>query len=288
MSEEQNIEDQSTDNDQLPSQPVSKSEIENQKSEIENMEVHKHPHHITHKKKWTEYLLEFFMLFLAVFLGFLAENLREHSVEHQREQEFMQSFVRDLERDTAILNASFPLKEERVQAIDSIFDFFEKNNRAVEVPGAVHNNMRRALWDRHIRRNTGTIDQLKNSGSLRLIRKRNVVDSIAAYDMQWARLEYWREAYTDNQRHGSEMVEKMLNAIELLPIYKKDRSGSTTNLFNDAPSAKLNTAYLNEYLNFLFHQKFNTIQDERNYKNVEQSTEKLIALIQKEYHLKNE
>src|SRR5947199_611234 len=46
-----------------------------------NMEVHKHPHHVTHKKKWGEYLLEFFMLFLAVFLGFLAENLRESQVE---------------------------------------------------------------------------------------------------------------------------------------------------------------------------------------------------------------
>jgi hypothetical protein len=42
------------------------------------MEVHKHPHHVAHKKKWSEYLLEFFMLFLAVFLGFIAENVREH------------------------------------------------------------------------------------------------------------------------------------------------------------------------------------------------------------------
>ncbi len=34
--------------------------------QTETMEVHKHPHHVTHKKKWGEYLLEFFMLFLAV------------------------------------------------------------------------------------------------------------------------------------------------------------------------------------------------------------------------------
>ena len=42
--------------------------------ETENMEVHKHPHHVTHKKKWGEYILEFLMLFLAVFLGFIAEK----------------------------------------------------------------------------------------------------------------------------------------------------------------------------------------------------------------------
>jgi len=40
------------------------------------MEVHKHPHHVMHKKKWGEYLLEFLMLFLAVFLGFVAKSLR--------------------------------------------------------------------------------------------------------------------------------------------------------------------------------------------------------------------
>ncbi len=136
------------------------------------MEVHSHTHLAsgethTERKKWTHYFWEFLMLFLAVFCGFLAENFREHRVEHQREHDFMQSFVLDLERDTAILNASFLLKEGRVQAIDSIFDFFEKNKSATEVTGTVQNNMRRALWDRHLRRNTGTIDQLKNSGSLR-------------------------------------------------------------------------------------------------------------------------
>ena len=47
------------------------------------MEVHKHPHHITHKKKWGEYLLEFLMLFLAVFLGFVAENIREEKRKAQ-------------------------------------------------------------------------------------------------------------------------------------------------------------------------------------------------------------
>ena len=248
------------------------------------MEVHAHTH--TPRKKWTHYFWEFLMLFLAVFCGFLAEYKLEHMIENQREHKFMQSFVGDLERDTAFLNASFSLKEQRVLAIDSIFNFFEKNTNAAEVPANVHNHIRRALWDRHLRRNSGTIDQLKNSGGLRLIRKKNVVDSIADYDIQWARLEYWREAYTANQRHGSEMVDKMLDATILLPIYKSDKSGSTTDLFKDAPSVKLNTVYLNEYLNFLFRQKFNTIQDERGYRNVEQSAQRLITLIKKEYHLK--
>src|SRR5437868_8064709 len=73
--------------------------------ETENMEVHKHPHHVTHKKKWKEYLLEFFMLFLAVFLGFVAENIRETSVEHEREKEYAGSLYDEFYADSiAIAN----------------------------------------------------------------------------------------------------------------------------------------------------------------------------------------
>ena len=34
----------------------------NDKSQTEYMEVYKHPHHVTHKKKWGEYLPKFFKL----------------------------------------------------------------------------------------------------------------------------------------------------------------------------------------------------------------------------------
>src|SRR6201989_2741559 len=79
--------------------PAINTETISPKQEIENMEVHKHPHHVTHKKKWGEYLLEFFMLFLAIFLGFLAENLREQIVEHHREKVYIHSLVEDLKSD---------------------------------------------------------------------------------------------------------------------------------------------------------------------------------------------
>src|SRR5438309_5974112 len=91
------------------------------------MEVHKHPHHVTHKKKWTEYLLEFFMLFLAVFLGFIAENIREQVVDHEKEKQYMESLVTDLSSDTAIINKAIPLKEARIRSIDTVFMFFNSS-----------------------------------------------------------------------------------------------------------------------------------------------------------------
>jgi hypothetical protein len=72
------------------------------------MEVH-HPHHPTHKKKWSEYFLEFFMLFLAVTLGFFAENVREGISNSEKEKAMIVSLKDDLTKDTIQLN--YLLKE---------------------------------------------------------------------------------------------------------------------------------------------------------------------------------
>ena len=67
------------------------------------MEVH-HPHHPTHKKKWSEYIIEFVMLFTAVTLGFFAENIREGIAEKHKKQELLAAVVRDFKTDKEELN----------------------------------------------------------------------------------------------------------------------------------------------------------------------------------------
>lgn len=66
------------------------------------MEVH-HPHHPTHKKKWTEYITEFIMLFAAVTLGFFAENVREHQVVQHKTNQNLQSVILDLRKDSILI-----------------------------------------------------------------------------------------------------------------------------------------------------------------------------------------
>jgi hypothetical protein len=149
--------------------------------ETENMEVHKHPHHVTHKKKWGEYLVEFLMLFLAVFLGFLAENLRERIVEHKIEKEYIQSLIEDLKSDTLQSNEILIFLDSRIAGVDSVIT-------ALSSPGIIENsNNAYRLWSRNIGfpdfiSNDRTIQQLKNSGGLRLIRNKAVSDRIMKYD----------------------------------------------------------------------------------------------------------
>src|SRR5689334_20169537 len=111
--EEENIEQPQATDDRPPeeipvpgpeqiSEPLNDLNVTNDSNDT--MEVHKHPHHITHKKKWGEFLLEFLMIFFAVFCGFLAENLREHLVEKERGMQYIESFYEDLKTDTASIS----------------------------------------------------------------------------------------------------------------------------------------------------------------------------------------
>ena len=148
------------------------------------MEVHAHSH--TPRKKWTHYFWEFLMLFLAVFCGFLAEYQLEHKIEKDREEQFMQTMAEDLKSDSAQLNRLVKIRKSRIRELDTLFhiiakDEYLKNGRKVyelyELP----------YWD--ILRffpSDRTMQQLKNGGNLRLIRKKNVSNALIKYDV-WVR-----------------------------------------------------------------------------------------------------
>jgi len=150
------------------------------------MEVHHHSQH--GKKKWTEYFWEFFMLFLAVTLGFFVENQREHYIEHQRESQFMRSYCNDLRKDINLLDSLVRKREERKIQIDSL-NFILRSPDPDLYGGQFY------YYARYLPRpyvyipNDATIQQLKSSGNLRLIRKQQVVDTILAYDQQFRFIE---------------------------------------------------------------------------------------------------
>ncbi len=151
------------------------------------MEVHHHAH--TARKKWTHYFWEFLMLFLAVFCGFLAEMKLEHTIEHQREKQFMQSMVEDLQTDTADLPKAIRKAERIVLYSDSSLQFLLTYQIADSIPMRLANYIGysgiRLDWINTDR----TSSQLKNAGAMRLIRKKDVSDSILRY---WKQIEETR------------------------------------------------------------------------------------------------
>ena len=83
------------------------------------MEVH-HPHHLTHKKKWSEYILEFFMLFTAVTLGFFAENLREGIAEKHKKEELLIAVAEDFKKDYNQIEFHKAFDQNKIKISDSL------------------------------------------------------------------------------------------------------------------------------------------------------------------------
>ena len=145
------------------------------------MEVHAHTH--TQRKKWTHYFWEFIMLFLAVFCGFLAEYQLEHKIEKDREKQFMRSMVEDLKTDTAMLISNIKQRQNRIMMIDSLVKLLGSPS-VNERGNDIYYFGRSISPPTNIFPNDGTIQQLKSSGNLRLIRNNTISNSIMSYDQK--------------------------------------------------------------------------------------------------------
>jgi hypothetical protein len=265
----------------IQSEEAPQPEISNIKPENEIMEVHHHGH-VHEKKKWKEYLFQFFMLFLAVFCGFLAEYQLEHIIENKREKQFMVSLVKDLERDTSQLESIIKARIRWIRDIDSAISFTtaqKSDHIPLEKVQSIYSGGLRSFYQ-----NSGTLDQLKNAGGFRLIRKRNIVDSIGAYDRLIKRMVLRDEFETDGAVRLGEQIEKMLDGRMLAKIY------ADTTFHKKPPPAKttripINNAYMNEYLLKLINRGGGIRGNMFLQLTMKSKATNLITLIKKEYHL---
>ncbi|GAC1598353.1 MAG: hypothetical protein NVS3B19_20510 [Ginsengibacter sp.] len=161
--------------------PVINLDITKPIPQTEIMEVHKHPHHVTHKKKWGEYLLEFFMLFLAVFLGFVAENIREHYVEKQQVKVLATALLTDLQKDTAQINFLEKNRLDREMRLDSFFVLLHTPNKEIN-KNIFYRLLRRIYGIYSFSQSRATIDQLKNAGYLRYFSDNKLLHYLSDYE----------------------------------------------------------------------------------------------------------
>lgn len=143
------------------------------------MEVHHHSH--TARKKWTHYFWEFLMLFLAVFCGFLAENQREHYVEAHRAKDYAKSFYADLKSDSAEIRKGIRYVRFFISALDSISSIAGSNSEKTSVPGKFYYYIRHATHTYPIDWNRSTLNQVIQSGNLRYLKNKELVNKINQY-----------------------------------------------------------------------------------------------------------
>ncbi len=178
------------------------------------MEVHHHSHtpdsYRDKRKKWTHYLWEFVMLFLAVFCGFLAEYQLEHVIDHQREKKYILSLLEDLKTDTSTILSYLRTQQTRVSRMDSLIHLLVTGD--YKKMGSKTYFIARQVSAGRIIFADGTMQQLKNAGGLRLIKKQVVIDSIMAYDIAVRRQTYQEDIAVGMVVRFREIAEDVFHA----------------------------------------------------------------------------
>ena len=248
------------------------------------MEVHHHSH--TSRKKWSHYFWEFFMLFFAVFCGMLAEYKLEHIIEHQREKKYIRSLIKDVELDIASLQRSFEFKNLQISYFDSLKSLLKAGYK---------NHLNDVyFYARHITRYGGiggfeyhdrTIQQLKNSGNLRLIRNQDAADSITVYDNERIkRLLIQQEGETELRRYISHnLIGKIFDPFAWHDM--TDSSGKISRSVNNPSLFTNDPALLNEFGFKVVTLRGNLAATNRVIATTIISAKNLIELLKKEYQL---
>ncbi len=177
------------------------------------MEVHHHPDLHHKKKKFKEYFLEFLMIFLAVTMGFFAESIREKISDNAKEKkEYIISMIEDAETDTANLQKNIALNTARSKRLDTLATFCLNYDISGNDDENIHRLYKYGL--KHpdfVTPTERTIQQLKNAGGMRLIRKKTAVDSIVLYDDMTKKLSDQQAYYELYQNKTIEIGAQIIN-----------------------------------------------------------------------------
>lgn len=254
------------------------------------MEVHKHPHHVMHPKKWSEYLLEFAMLFLAVFLGFVAENFREHLIEKKHEHQYITSLYDDLKVDTAAVNTAIHQKKWVLSNLDSL-------QQLLALPGLPEQNEELYYLERFLTKNEifntqdVTFQQLKSSGSFRYISNLALYKKLSNYYSLYNHYQTLIESQFENINSLTGMESSLFNGKDLNSL----NSNSPTSFYKlfKRPQTTLHPVTMDyKSLNFLTVKVGNALLFQQTclvfLDRIKESAAALIAAIEKEYQLEKE
>jgi ribosomal protein L17 len=246
------------------------------------MEVHHHPH--IEKKSFKEYILEGIMIFVAVTMGFFAENIREYLVEQKQEKEYMKSMSEDIVKDTAMLTVTHQRALKVYSYIDTILTILKNdqlNEKDILTLYRVNlnclNNFAPSFTDR-------TTAELKNSGGIRVIRKKIMTDGIVDY---WNQLETIKSINETIEEYKFKTRELSYSIFNARYYAANSNGGYVTDLHPKLMTTDFHL--LTEYANRLSHiQALIKVVYTPRIQTMQKNAKKMIDLIEREYHLEKE
>jgi len=260
------------------------------------MEVHHHAH--TQRKKWTHYFWEFLMLFLAVTLGFLVENQREHYIEYLRAKKYAHMLTDDLTFDIAELNKAERVLNKIITAGDSLGILLARENIKTVNGGALYYYEYWSGWRWSILSREATLQQLKNSGSLRYFGDTSLIRKILGYEESIRVISMLQNKYEHEKTQNWNLVQKVFNQGYFNILDSIAPRDSTTQYFeinnekikqflqSDFRLYTYDKSVLQELRNWAFNSSRNYKVIVRDIYTARQKAESAVAALQKEYPLK--
>jgi hypothetical protein len=229
------------------------------------------------------------MIFLAVFLGFIAENIRENYVEHQRAKEYAQSLYNDLKSDSASLKYLMSLKQWRLEKLDSLFIVMAPSAIQASVPEAYYFSCILPMPDPTFRPSDITIQQLRNSGTLRYF-SLPLYNRIAQY---YSNCNFYAERENENQMiPPNSLTSKIFDADLFASIYSRTFQSDLKNAVQ-RPDIKKEFKLLSSYKQALNEYRLYVGRQKRGSNGmimllhglVENTQRELMTALKKEYHV---
>ena len=163
------------------------------------------------------------MLFLAVFCGFLAEYQLEHKIEKDRERQYIKNILEDLREDTLVLSDNVNSFDEHVNRNDTLIRLL--NSSDVKNYGSdLYYLGRRASRSVRLAIHDATIQQLKNSGGMRLIRNHKVSKAIIEYYNRLEFIEYLQATAFNESDEYRKMAIDVFNPVLFNEIVMPDNT----------------------------------------------------------------
>jgi len=251
------------------------------------MEVHQHSH--TERKKWTHYFWEFFMLFLAVTLGFFVENQREHYIEGLREKKYIQNLLHDLARDTINYNLSIALRLERERQAHQLITMLYSPDRDKHLADLYYFARQMPRMNTIFYSTDATMNQLKNSGALRLIRKTAIADSIVAYSAATEEYAENRKTEIETRNVFRDAMGNVFDASVLLTMIDSTGGDMAKTVISPAfvkPLITENQQTINHLCTLVHFLYSHSIIGRKTLSKNKEQASRLIALLKKEYDLR--
>jgi hypothetical protein len=262
------------------------------------MEVHHHPK--VEKKNFKEYFLEFIMIFLAVTLGFFAEQIQELFANKAKVKEYMHEIVENLKYDTTRCSLNAQSNIEIQRGLDSLrSEVSDAVNGQISANELYYYALRYSTNVGQVAFNTSAINELKSSGSLRLIENLKLLLEISDY---YERKIHAAQYFIPSVNHIDDL-QKMQNEIfslanldDFVEAYKNiseqtyDANYNYQGLRNHSPELKLlNTdpLYLQKFYTLISQQEIEVAKYNFWILYCKKAAEQLIKSIQKEYDLEN-